>query len=71
MNECTICHAPMENVGGDWACTDGGCLNSVRHRDSRCPTCGKPPAHITQQGTGFTNYICQGGHRFERPRQPI
>lgn len=68
--KCSGCGRSMENVGADpnqppeWTCENSRCLNSIWHRDSRCPKCGKPPAEITDGGVGFTSFLCEDGHRF-------
>jgi hypothetical protein len=68
--QCPVCGRSMENVGPDpsqlpqWACRSSRCLNSIHHKDAKCPKCGKPPAEITDGGVGYTAFLCEDGHPF-------
>lgn len=74
--KCVGCGRSMENVGKDpkqppvWVCKNSRCLRSVWHRDTKCSTCGKPPAEITDGGVGFTSFRCEDGHLFTTVPKP-
>lgn len=68
--KCSLCGHSMENVEPDPSkapqreCMNSRCLNSKWHKNTTCPKCGKRPAEITNGGTGFTEFLCEDGHRF-------
>lgn len=68
--KCRGCGQSLVNVGTDpsqppvWECRTSRCVKSVWHRDSKCPTCGKPPRERTNGGVGFTDFLCEDGHSF-------
>lgn len=73
---CQRCGKSKENIETrqgqppQWVCRHPRCLDSTFHRGVKCAHCGKRPGEIVSQGVGYTEFLCEDGHRFtERPRR--
>jgi hypothetical protein len=65
MRFCLACESSLRNTNHDrrepdWVCTSIRCVQSIHHRDARCPVCGARPDEVIYVYT----LICENGHRF-------
>jgi hypothetical protein len=71
MRYCQGCEDRMENVSQDptkvdWVCKNNRCLESIHHRDVRCPVCECRPAELVDIGCTFDSFQCRNGHLFTK-----
>ncbi|QDT88979.1 hypothetical protein Pan161_05980 [Gimesia algae] len=48
----------------NWCCPNSRCIRSYHHEFATCDVCGGAPAVITNGGTGYTDFLCENGHKF-------